>query len=51
MVFLPTWVVLVGQLTGYCLDYSLARRLAAGTEGKGEEELSEVRSRLCTLFP
>lgn len=42
--FLPTWVVLVGQLTSYCLDYTLARRLATGLEGKEEEELTEVRS-------
>ena len=41
MVFLPTWFVLFGQLLGYYVDYSLAKRLAHGTEGK-EEEVVEM---------
>ena len=52
MMFLPTWAILVGQLTGYCLDCGYARRLAARTEGQEEEELPEVRSRVCApLIP
>ena len=40
--FLPTWFVLFGQLLGYYVDYSLAKRLAHGTEGKEEEDLTQV---------
>ena len=42
VVFLPTWFVLFGQLVGYYVDYSLAKRLARGTEGKEEEDLTQV---------
>lgn len=42
LVFLPTWLVLFGQLLGYYVDYSLARRLAHGTEGKEEDDLTQV---------
>lgn len=42
LVFFPTWFVLFGQLVGYYVDYSLARSLSAGMEGKEEEELTQV---------
>lgn len=41
LVFLPTWLVLFGQLMSYCLDFSMAQSLAAGLEDKDEEELSQ----------
>ncbi|CAM9586528.1 unnamed protein product [Scytosiphon promiscuus] len=41
LVFLPTWFVLFGQLVSYYVDYSLARSLAAGTEGKAEEDMTQ----------
>eukprot|EP00903_Cladosiphon_okamuranus_P020638 g18948.t1 len=41
VVFLPTWFVLFGQLLGYYVDYSLAKKLAQGTEGKEEEDLTQ----------
>lgn len=41
--FLPTWLVLFGQLMSYCLDFSMAQSLAAGLEDKDEEELSQVQ--------
>ena len=42
--FLPTWTVLLGELVSYFVMFSSARSLAAGTEGKEEDELSEVRA-------
>lgn len=40
--FLPTWLVLFGQLVSYYVDYSLAKSLAAGIEGKAEEDMTQV---------
>lgn len=42
VVFLPTWIVLLTQLVSYCVDCSLAKGLAAGMEGKVEEDLTQV---------
>ena len=41
-VFFPTWVVLFVQLAGFCVDFTLAKKLAAGIEGKEDDDLSEV---------
>lgn len=49
-VFLPTWLVLFGQLVSYYVDYSLARNLAAGTEGKAEEDMTQVRTATFFFF-
>lgn len=50
IVFQPLWVLMLGHLTGYCLDCLLARKLAAVAEGLEEEELSDVRARLHCAF-
>lgn len=42
VVFLPTWLVLFGLLLSYYLDYSLAKKLVAGTGDKDEDELTQV---------
>ncbi|CAN0220283.1 unnamed protein product, partial [Ascophyllum nodosum] len=43
IVFVPTWVVLFGQLAGFCIDFMLASKLASGIEGKEDDDLTEVR--------
>lgn len=41
-VFFPTWLVMATQVAKLCLTYVTAKALTVGTEGKSEEELTEV---------
>ncbi|CAN0422032.1 unnamed protein product [Ascophyllum nodosum] len=49
VVFLPTWVVLFGQLAGCCTVFMLASKLASGTlvEGKEDDELIKAVTSCC----